>query len=344
MGHSPTAEHDLLSRLGLSDGASEDDVETAHNDVVAFLETAPSELRDWALSQVAAADEAYALLCDRGAAISERPAPARVAPPAPVVQAATTRRAKGRAMQATVEQPRPPFLRRIGPLGRIAIAVTALAGVLIGGYAVYASDLPSVPGLSGTPAPDGQQPKLDTARVAELMRTIQANPNDVSALQDLADLYFSARDYGVAAEWEQKILDIDAGNVTAHLALGAAQYNLGNSADAESHWRRVIELSPNDVDTLVEAHYDLGFMFFSANPPDVDKTIAEWQQVIDLAPDSEIAQTVSTHLETLQQWNASGSPRASGSPAASPSPAASGSPAASPTPAPSPRPSSSAGQ
>jgi tetratricopeptide (TPR) repeat protein len=216
--------------------------------------------------------------------------------------------------------------------------VVALAGVLIGAYVVYASDLPSVPGLSGTPAPETQQQTLDTARVAELMQTIQANPSDIAALQELADLYFTARDYGVAAEWEQKILDIDEGNVTAHLAFGAAQYNLGNSADAESHWRRVIELNPTDVNALVEAHYDLGFMYFSANPPDIDKTIAEWQQVIDLAPGSDIAQTVSTHLDTLEQWEASSSPSASGSASAS------GSPAASPTPAPSPRPSATAGQ
>jgi cytochrome c-type biogenesis protein CcmH/NrfG len=241
-----------------------------------------------------------------------------------------------------------PFLRRIGPVGRIAIATIALAGVLVGGYVVYASDLPAVPGLSGTPAPESQQGTLDTARVAVLMQTIQANPNDIAALTELGDLYFTARDYKTAAEWEQRVLDIDPNNVTGHLALGAALYNQGNSADAESHWRRVIELNPTDTNALVEAHYDLGFMYFSADPPDVAKTIVEWQAVIDLAPDSDIAQTVSTHLQTLEQWNSSASPSTFGSPLTSGSPGATNvatpTPAASATPVPSPQSSATAAQ
>ena len=95
--------------------------------------------------------------------------------------------------------------------------------------------------------------------------------------------------------------------------MGAAAYNLGSSADAETHWRRVLELDPQNV----EAHYDLGFMYFSAEPPDVPKTIAEWQQVVAIAPDSQIAQTVSTHLQTLEQWQSSASPAASAAPVSS---------------------------
>jgi len=335
MGRSPTAEHELLSRLGLSDGASEDEVETAHNDLVAFLEGAPSELHAWARSQVAAADEAYALLSDRAAAINERPAPAPVAPPAKAIRAAApTRRVKTRAMQVPVEQARAPFLRRIGPLGRIAIAITALAGVLVGGYVVYASDLPSVPGLTGTFTPEGQQPTVDSARVAELMQIIQANPNDIAALQELGDIYYSADEYGTAAQWEQKILDIDPANITAHLAMGVDLYNLGNSADAESHWRRVVELNPSDVLALADAHYYLGFMYFTASPPDTERATAEWQSVIEIAPDSDIAKTVLAHMPQIQ-----GSPSASPGGSASPSGSA-----ATPSPAASPRPSASAGQ
>ena len=321
MTRSAYSEHELLARLGLSDGASEDEVETAHNDVVAFLEEAPADLRDWARGQLAAADEAYALLSDRAAGLQAQPAATagsqrvssrQAAPPQRFVVPARQARSARAARLAAPEEPRLPLLRRIGPLGRVAVAALALAGVLLGGYLVYTSDLPSVPGVSGTPAPEGQQ-ALNTNRVAELMQIIQANPNDIAALQELGDLYFTARDYATAAQWEQRILDIDPSNITAHLAMGAAQYNLGNSADAESHWRRVVELDPDDVDALVEAHYDLGFMYFSADPPDIDKTIAEWQTVIDLAPDSDIARTVSTHLATLEQWRASASPSSSGS-------------------------------
>jgi tetratricopeptide (TPR) repeat protein len=327
MSNPTMSERDLLSRLGLGEGASEDQVETAHSDVVAFLESAPADLRDWARVQLAAADEAYALLSDHAGTLQPaRPAPTRPVQPSQAAQSTRRTRPARAAQLADADEPQQPFLRRIGPLGRIAVATVALAGILVGAYVVYASDLPTVPGLSGTPAPQSSQPALDTARVAQLMQAIQANPNDIDALQGLGDLYFAARDYATAAEWEQKVLAVDPSNITAHLALGAALYNTGNSADAEVHWRRVIELNPSDTDALVEAHYDLGFMYFSADPPDVDKTIVEWQAVIDIAPESDIAQTVKTHLETLEQWNASASP--SVSPAASPAPVASPQPSA----------------
>lgn len=330
-------ERDLLTRLGLPDGASEDDVENAHTDVVAFLERAPNDLRAWSRLQIAAADEAYALLSDRTALDLQQEA--RV--PAPTPESPTLSRSQRAARASVVQQP-VSLGARIGPLGRVLIGAAGVVGILLVGYFIYASGLPSVPGLSGTPAPEGSQPVLDSARVAQLMQVIQSSPNDIAALQELGDLYFAAKDYTAAAEWEQRILDVDPNNVTAHLALGAAAYNLGNSADAEVHWRKVIEINPADIDALAEAHYDLGFMYFSADPPDVERTIAEWRKVIEIAPDSEIAQTVATHLQTLEGWNASaspttsGSPTVSGSPRTSGSPRASGSPATSPTPAASP--------
>ena len=46
-----------------------------------------------------------------------------------------------------------------------ALLVLTVLAIVVAGYVVYTSDLPSVPGLSGTPAPEGAA-QLDTARVA----------------------------------------------------------------------------------------------------------------------------------------------------------------------------------
>lgn len=310
---------ELLARLGLSDGASESDIESAHADVVAFLAGAPADLRPWARTQIAAADQAYAQLFDPEVAAQ----PARLASsvPAEPTRPSTAAQLK-RARRATIATPPVASPRRIGPLARVLLGAAAVIGVLGAGYVVYASDLPSVPGLTGTPVPASTQTTIDTARVAQLMQAIQANPNDTAALQELATIYFDAGQYVAAADWENSILAIEPNNVLAHLALGAAQYNLGNSADAEAHWRKVIDLNPADVNLVAEAHYDLGFMYFSAVPPDVARTIVEWQTVIDIAPNSDIAQTVMAHLPQLQGANGSASPNASASPRSSASPAA----------------------
>jgi tetratricopeptide (TPR) repeat protein len=54
----------LQARLGLPPAASSEDVDAAHRAVTAYLAHAPRELKDWARSQAAAADEAYAMLID----------------------------------------------------------------------------------------------------------------------------------------------------------------------------------------------------------------------------------------------------------------------------------------
>jgi Tfp pilus assembly protein PilF len=58
------AEGDLLARLGLDERATPEDVADAHDELVAFLTTAPRSLRSWARTQAAAADEAFASLTD----------------------------------------------------------------------------------------------------------------------------------------------------------------------------------------------------------------------------------------------------------------------------------------
>ena len=84
---------------------------------------------------------------------------------------------------------------------------------------------------------------------------ISANPKDTASLQSLGDIYFAALEYKNASFWEQKVLGIDSTNQVALLALGAAQFNLGNSAEAKKQWLLAEGLYPE----VAEVHYDLGF-------------------------------------------------------------------------------------
>jgi tetratricopeptide (TPR) repeat protein len=277
-GRTPASEdRKLLSRLGLNEGASRAELEAAHADVLDFLRTAPASLRDWARSRVEETDEAFALLSD----------PDR-----------------------TPEVPEPPTVERVPaqasgrriwiPLGLLAIAV-----LVLGVYSLGRG--PAVPGISGEPtdtaaagqgsaaAADGTVP-LDQAEVDRLTSAVEADPTDLTSMRSLADLYFAAGDYAQSATWEQKILDRNPDDATALLALGAAQFNSGDAASAERSWLRVIDLQPD----LAEAHYDLGFLYLSQDPPDMDKVQREWEKVVSIDPDSEIAATVSQHLDSLQ--------------------------------------------
>ncbi len=216
--------------------------------------------------------------------IRSREAPPRPKPAPPAVSSTTRTLWRSRRLQALVV------------LGAVAALV----------FGVYSMGKPAVPALSRATDQASAQPSaapIDQAKIAELMKQISANPRDTVALQALGDLYFQGGDYRTASVWEQKILAIDPKNVTALLAFGAAQFNLGNGTDAETSWLKVTEIDPRKA----EAHYDLGFLYLSQNPPDMAKVRKEWGIVVAIDPNSSIAKTVSAHLTRLDNPSPSAS-------------------------------------
>jgi tetratricopeptide (TPR) repeat protein len=339
-------ERELLARLGLRADASSQDVESAHDQLIEYLEQAPADLRSWARREITRADEAYALLSDPTIDRSALAGTVVVAAPAPVPATTAARVAApswGPATRPTAVTGN-PLVRRVAIGAAVIVGAVAIA---LAGYNMNGGT--GIPPINGTPAPDAAaSPAVDAAQVTALMQKIQVDPKDIASLQSLADLYYQAGDFKTAGTFLEKILAIDSKNVTALLALGAAQFNEGDSADAEKQWRAVLAIDAQNV----EAHYDLGFMYLSMNPPDVANVKLEWGQVIAIDPNSDVAKTVATHLASIE---GSPAPSASAAPSAAPtgsaapaspaaptgsaapvSPAASASPAAPPAASPSP--------
>jgi tetratricopeptide (TPR) repeat protein len=282
---------ELLGRLGLRDSASDQDVEAAHNGLVDFLDLAPHEVKSWAAARTTDVDEAFALLSG----------PEQDLIPPAVATA-----------QHALETPRPtaastpaapaPTGRRWPQRAQLVWAITPLLIVAVVFAVYFMGKGSSVPGITGTPtnttttAPTAAGPQavpVDQAKVAALMKKISANPKDTASLQSLGDVYFAATDYKNATTWEQKILAIDPKNQVALLALGAAQFNSGNAVEAKKQWLVAAALYPKSA----EVHYDLGFLYMSATPPDNVNRDAEWKKVIAIDPNSQLAKTVSTHIQ-----------------------------------------------
>lgn len=314
----------LLARLGLPRDASAQEVEAAHDELTGFLESAPAALRGWAADQIDRIDEAYALLSDP---TIDRSSWAAAADPGPIAAKTPASTPKPTATAATPPaewstasaEPRGGLLydRRIR---RLALGVAALVGVVV--IAVVGYNLDGGPRTASSPEPGvAASPAVDMARVGELMRRIDADPNDVQSLQALADLYFEVNEFDIAGGFLEKILVIDPQDITARLALGAALFNTGRADEAEAHWRQVLAIDPGNL----EAHYDLGWVYLSRDPADVAKAKVEWEQVIAIAPDSDIARSIEQHLSSLE---ASPAPGDAASPGASPA----ATPAASPSP------------
>ncbi len=136
---------------------------------------------------------------------------------------------------------------------------------------------------------------VDTAKIAGLMEKLAANPNDTATLLALANEYYAGQQYTDAANWLDKLLAIEPGNVDALLARGAVSFNLDDLPAAETAWKKVVVIDPKNV----EAHYDLGFLYLNLATPDWTGVQREWETVIELDPTSQLAQTVKSHLDSL---------------------------------------------
>jgi cytochrome c-type biogenesis protein CcmH/NrfG len=260
--------------LGLTPEAGEQDVEKAHGELVRFLESAPDGARRWARNEIAAVNEAHARL--------------------------TGLTGRGRSSTA-----KPAVRRR-----RIAVGIATLAitvGVVIAVYNAGGKGEPASMGAGGTEA---RLSPSDEARVTKLMKEVEANPKDAATLVSLGNVFFKAGDYNNAGGWMEQALAVDPQNVDALLALGASQFNLSDVPDAQRQWERVIALDPENV----EAYYDLGFLYLSEDPPEMEKTKSMWRKVVELAPaGSSVAKTVSTHLKSLEKGEAGvGAPASEG--------------------------------
>jgi hypothetical protein len=221
-------------------------------------------------------------------------------------------------------------------ISRPLVAVVGLVAVVAIAIGVYQFGAPAA--ASAPSAAPAASAGLDEARVAELMGRIQANPNDTAALLELGDAFFQAGDYGASVTWLDKLVTLEPNNVRGRLALGAAQFNLGDNASAEANWVAVLDVYGENV----EAHYDLGFLYLNQDPPDIDGVERHWNEVVRLAPGTDIATVVQQHLGALVAQSAAPTSDASAAPSAGPSADGSAAPSAAPTPAVAPTPAATA--
>ena len=256
---------DLLARLGLDSAADEEAVESTHDQIVEYLETAPNDIRGWADRRQQEVDRVFALLTG------------------PQSELQGLARPVANASAPAAAQPNKTNRMLVG-----IIAVLVTIGVVFG---VYQMGKPAVPELTAAQStPTATAPVLDQAKLADLTKKVAANPKDIASLQGIADLYFNANDWTNAKVFAQKVIAVDAKNAQGHISLGAAAYNAGDSATAEKTWKAGVALHPENA----ELHYDLGFLYMTTGRSDLMKT--EWAKVVEIDPKSELAKTVQSQV------------------------------------------------
>ena len=356
------SEGELLRQLGLGPSSSNEQVESAHDEIVDFLAAAPDTLRAWAETRIDRCDEAYAQLSGSAAAppsLSRSSASeSRTAGPrraqvlrgdgldrdrldGELVDASSDEIEMAEAQDAPRETPRrtrPSTRARRNPLRAKARAQNGAPAVH--GVALRKTALVTV-GLVGA---------IAVAMVVFNLGSGSFGPgSDTRSPQASGGLDVAA----VSADMRKLA---DNPNDTTTLQDLANLYHAAEDYPAAQGWlQKILDIDPKNITALlaygaaafnlgdvptaeakwqavlaidpneVEAHYDLGFVYLNSTPPNTAAARTHWNAVLALNPSTELKGFVETHLASLGRLESS-QPGASRSPTASPTPG-SGAPA-----------------
>lgn len=249
---------------------------TDPSEILAFLDTAPDPVKGWARqqAQLVKQDQIRQLQAQKQEAANEtEPADENelalaeldeVEDETPVFR----KRAKRKAAKAATAGPAPT---QSGTSDRrvilISLAVALVVGISSGAYFSNQANNDAV-AADQMQMPAGHPDVSDAdsvpvAGLAELEARLRSDPEDIEAL----------------------------------VQLGALRFDNGEFEKAEEHWLTAIEIDPDTV----EAHYNLGFAYSAAEPARMAEAAEAWAQVIELAPDTDIARNAQQHLSAMTE-------------------------------------------
>jgi len=183
------------------------------------------------------------------------------------------------------------------------MALGVVLGVAVLGVLLLATrGLPSIGAAaaqtSGT-AVTQQKAQVDQKRAAELKSIVEKEPGNKDALFELGEMYITAGNWQDSLDWFTKLLAVDPDNTHARTDVGTDNYNLGRTDEARVAWEDVAKRTPDDP----QIHYNLGYLYANPNGKSPDNVAArrEWQRVIELAPNTDLAKAAQSGLDALRK-------------------------------------------
>jgi cytochrome c-type biogenesis protein CcmH/NrfG len=188
----------------------------------------------------------------------------------------------------------------------IAVGIAGVFfGVLIGWIlGIQQSATPAPPAAaaaasapSGPAASAGAQPPapLDDARAAALKATADQHPADETPRLQLANLYFDAERFQEAVEWYGAALKINPKDVNASTDLGISLYYMNQPDRALAQFDHSLSIDPAHAKTLFNVGVVRAF-----GKQDLKGASEAWQQVLQVAPNSDEARDARQALDGMK--------------------------------------------
>jgi tetratricopeptide (TPR) repeat protein len=291
---------------GIPDGLPPDELERWSNELVAFLTSAdiPQNFRAWAHGQADLVDAYMASASELDADDqAQRDEEGDTEPDTRVTPATTPTQASPRALKTpgasrrvAAAAPQAAGLQLSGQTGKLALGIVigALALLAIIGVRSLLSDGNGA--ASSTLPASSQTPVFDEARASQLQSILTQDPTNKDALFEIGEMSFEAARWEDAISWLTKLVAVDPTNTNALNDVGTANFNLQLPDKAKEWWQKTLTVNANDI----QAHYNLGFAYFNTEPRDLAAAVTEWEAVLRIDPQSQLAQTAKVHIDSMK--------------------------------------------
>jgi len=93
----------------------------------------------------------------------------------------------------------------------------------------------------------------------------------------------------------EAVVAANPGDIDARLQLGTIYFNNEEFEKARAQWQAVLDIAPDTV----MAHYNMGWYFFDRDAPDCAAGQAEWGKVLELGPNSDEASIIRDHMDQV---------------------------------------------
>jgi cytochrome c-type biogenesis protein CcmH/NrfG len=172
-----------------------------------------------------------------------------------------------------------------------------LAGFLVMYLAVRDRDLGPIvirdPSLLQPARPVATQAQRDL--LAQLEARLTGAPSDLAILTDLANLNWDIEEFGQAAMWYRRALEIDPLDADLRTDLGTALFYENQVEESLGEFEMALEISPNHPQALI----NMGIVLIDARG-DREGAIALWEQFLQTSPDHPRAEMIRQELANLR--------------------------------------------
>ena len=132
-------------------------------------------------------------------------------------------------------------------------------------------------------------------RLPELRQRATDNPKDAGVRAEIGNAYFDAERYPEAITWYEAALGLDPKNVDVSTDLGVSYYYANQSDRALDQFARSLAIDPKHTKTMLNIGVVKAF-----GKQDLAGAAKAWQQVVDIAPDSNEARAARRMIEAVR--------------------------------------------